>query len=48
MLFCTLALLVLGGCQPGVRQTPEEERTLITVGFSQVGAVPTPSPCARA
>ena len=38
MLFCTLALLVLGGCQPGVRQTPEEERTLITVGFSQVGA----------
>lgn len=36
--FCTLALLVLGGCQPGVRQTPEEERTLITVGFSQVGA----------
>ena len=32
------ALLLLGGCMPYVRQTPEEETTLITVGFSQVGA----------
>lgn len=32
------ALLLLGGCMPYVRQTPEEGTTLITVGFSQVGA----------
>ena len=32
------ALLLLGGCMPYVRQTPEEETTLITVGFSQGGA----------
>ncbi len=38
LIFCALALLLLGGCAPYVRQTPEEETTLITVGFSQVGA----------
>ena len=39
LLLLSLALLLgLGGCMPYVRQTPEEERTLITVGFSQVGA----------
>lgn len=37
LLFLSLALL-LSGCMPYVRQTPEEETTLITVGFSQVGA----------
>ena len=39
LLLLSLALLLgLGGCMPYVRQTPEEETTLITVGFSQVGA----------
>ena len=39
ILLLSLALLLgLGGCMPYVRQTPEEETTLITVGFSQVGA----------
>ena len=37
VLLCGLALF-LSGCMPYVRQTPEEETTLITVGFSQVGA----------
>ena len=37
LLFLSFALL-LGGCMPYVRQTSEEETTLITVGFSQVGA----------
>ena len=37
LLFLSFALL-LSGCMPYVRQTPEEETTLITVGFSQVGA----------
>ena len=35
LLLLSLALLLgLGGCMPYVRQTPEEETTLITVGFS--------------
>ena len=38
LLFLSLTLLLLSGCMPYVRQTPEEETTLITVGFSQVGA----------
>ena len=39
LLLLSLALLLgLGGCMPYVRQTPEEETTRITVGFSQVGA----------
>ena len=39
ILLLSLALLLgLGGCMPYVRQTPEKETTLITVGFSQVGA----------
>ena len=38
LLICGFALLLLSGCMPYVRQTPEEETTLITVGFSQVGA----------
>ena len=40
LLICSAALLLLSGCMPYVRQTPEpeEETTLITVGFSQVGA----------
>ena len=38
LLICGLSLLLLSGCMPYVRQTPEEETTLITVGFSQVGA----------
>ena len=35
---CALALSFLSACMPYVRQTPEEETALITVGFSQVGA----------
>ena len=36
LLLLSLALLLgLGGCMPYVRQTPEEETTLITVGFSR-------------
>ena len=31
-------ILLLSGCAPYIRQTPEEETSLITVGFSQVGA----------
>ena len=31
-------ILLLSGCTPYIRQTPEEETSLITVGFSQVGA----------
>ena len=38
LVICALALSFLSGCMPYVRQTPEEETTLITVGFSQVGA----------
>ena len=38
LLFLSFTLLLLSGCMPDVRQTPEEETTLITVGFSQVGA----------
>ena len=38
MLLSLALLLGLGGCMPYVRQTPEKETTLITVGFSQVGA----------
>ena len=38
LLFLSFTLLLLSGCMPDVRQTPEEEITLITVGFSQVGA----------
>ena len=38
VLLLIAALLLLSGCMPYVRQTPEEETTLITVGFSQVGA----------
>ena len=53
ILLLSLALLLgLGGCMPYVRQTPEEETTLITVGFSQVGAESdwrvANSPCVRA
>ena len=35
---CALALSFLSACMPYVRQMPEEETALITVGFSQVGA----------
>ena len=38
LLFLSFTLLLLSGCMPDVRQTPEEETTLVTVGFSQVGA----------
>ena len=38
LLVLSAALLLLSGCMPDVRQTPEEETTRITVGFSQVGA----------
>ena len=38
LLFLSFTLLLLSGCMPDVRRTPEEETTLVTVGFSQVGA----------
>ena len=38
LLIFSAALLLLSGCMPNIRQMPEEETTLITVGFSQVGA----------
>ena len=38
LLLCALALLALIGCAPDAGQTAQGQTTLITVGFSQVGA----------